>query len=140
MCHRAFTLVELIFIIVILGILASIALPKIGPALESGYLSKAKSTVTAIRGGLQLYKTKHILLGQSPYLQTLDSDTNHLFDQVLPEAIPSSTDIGGWSKENDSYVFHIKEGKKIVFDYDPTKGSFTCNRTKTDPARLCDQF
>ena len=140
MCHRAFTLVELIFVIVVLGILVAMVLPKLGPALESGYLSKAESTVTAIRGGLQIYKTKHILLGEPPYPQTLDSDTNHLFDQVLPEAISSSTDVGGWSKEEGRYIFHLPDAKQLVFDYDPTKGSFTCNRTKTTPARLCDTF
>jgi len=138
--REAFTLIELVFVIIVLGILAALALPKLGPALESGYLSKAKSTVTAIRGGLQLYKTKHILLGQSPYPQTLDSDTNHLFDQILPEAIPSSTDVGGWSKENNSYTFHLENGKQVVFDYDPSKGSFVCDKTKTIPAKLCDQF
>jgi len=137
---RAFTIIELIFVLVVLGILAAVALPKFKEMLAQADISKAKSTVTAIRSGLQVYKNKHILLGESPYPSTLDSDNNHLFDKVLPHAVTPSTDPGGWSKENGDYVFHVDGEEKIVFTYDSTKGSFTCDSNQTTSAELCDQF
>ncbi len=138
--RRAFTVIELIFVIVVLGILSAVALPKFKGMLGQADISKAKSTVTAIRSGLQVYKNKHILLGQDPYPATLDSDNDHLFDKVLPHAITPSIDPGGWSKENGNYVFHVDGEEKIVFTYDSTKGSFTCDPDQTTPAELCDQF
>ena len=137
---RAFTLVELVFIIVVLGILAAVSLPKLSSFLSTADISKAKSTVTAVRSGLQVYKNKHILLGESPYPSTLDSDSDHLFDKVLPHAVTPSTSPGGWSKEDGDYVFHVDGDDKIVFTYDSTKGSFTCDPDQTTSAELCDQF
>jgi len=137
---RAFTIIELIFVLVVLGILAAVALPKFKEMLAQADISKAKSTVTAIRSGLQVYKNKHILLGESPYPSTLDSDSDHLFDKVLPHAVTPSTSPGGWSKENGDYVFHVDGEEKIVFTYDSTKGSFTCDSNQTTSAELCDQF
>ncbi len=138
--RRAFTIVEIIFVIVVLGMLTAIALPKFKEMLAQADISKAKSTVTAIQSGLQVYKNKHILLGQDPYPSTLDSDNDHLFDKVLPHAISPSTKPGGWSKENDRYIFHVDGSRKLVFKYDAASGRFVCDPDKTTPTELCDQF
>ncbi len=138
--RRAFTVVEVIFVIVVLGILAAVALPKFKAMLGQADISKAKSTIAAVRSGLQVYKNKHILLGQSPYPSTLDSDNNHLFDKVLPYAISPSGKPGGWSKANDRYIFHVDGSQKLVFKYDSTSGRFLCDPDQTTPAELCDQF
>ena len=137
---RSFTLIELIFVIIVIGVLAAVALPKFTEALNQADIGKAKSTVTAIRSGLQVYKNKHILLGESPYPSSLDSGSGKLFDVVLPDGITPSTDNGGWSKSNDYYIYHTPEGD-IAFEYNSTQGSFSCvSGAPTTIDGICNSF
>ena len=139
---RAFTIIELIFVIVVLGILAAVALPKFSQALTQADLSQAKSRVTSIRSAIVVYKNKHILLGENPYPDTLSSDDDHLFDKILPNAIQPSSKNGGWkriSQNPEKYKFHIPNGF-IVFAYDKAKGTFSCDPDASSSAKLCDQF
>lgn len=57
--HRrqgGFTLIEIMVVVVILGILASVIVPKIMDNPDKARIVKAKSDVQAIKGALDLYK------------------------------------------------------------------------------------
>ena len=49
---KAFTMIEIVFVVVILGILTAVAIPKFGSILEDAYLSKGKETVASIRSSI----------------------------------------------------------------------------------------
>lgn len=137
---RAFTLIEVLFVLLILGILATIAIPKFSHVLDQADIGKAKSTVSAIRGGIQVYKNKHILLGEEPYPSSLDSSSNQLFDVVLPHGIAPSTKAGGWSKSGEYYIFHTNAGD-IAFKYDSSNGTFDCvSNEPTTIENICNNF
>ena len=139
--RRGLTLIELIFVIIVIGILAGLAVPKFFEVSKEAFISKAQSKVSAIRAGLQTYKTKHILQGQSPYPATLDSNSSSLFDQVLPTATTPGTKPGEWEREsNTTYKFHLNGNEVIIFDYDKTKGTFSCNKNRTTTSSLCNNF
>jgi len=53
--RKGFTLIELVMVIVILGILASVAIIKIQDVLQSGRVSKAASDVNIIKKALMSY-------------------------------------------------------------------------------------
>jgi general secretion pathway protein G len=137
---RAFTIIELIFVIIVIGILASVALPRFEESYKQSLISKAQSKVTAIRSGLQVYKNKHILLGQNPFPASLDSDNNHLFDQVLPDAVTPGTDPGEWKKEGNKYKFLLPSNQYIVFEYNNNTGKFLCNPNLSSSQELCNHF
>ena len=143
MQKRAFTIIELIFVVVLLGILATIAIPRFSESIKQADITKAKSKVAAIRSGLQVYKNKHILVGDAPYPNTLDSDANHLFDKVLPFATTPSNSPGGWTKcGNNQYCYYLSDGY-LKFTYNATLGTFTCDAnasTVADADALCKQF
>lgn len=57
--NAAFTLVEILIVVVILGILAAIIIPQFTSAAEDSKLSNLVSNLQAIRAQLELYKMHH---------------------------------------------------------------------------------
>lgn len=56
---RGFTLIELLVVVLIIGILASIALPQYQKAVEKSRLTEAKTTIKAIYTAIQAYKLEN---------------------------------------------------------------------------------
>ena len=59
MKRSGFTMIELIFVIVILGILASVAIPKLAATRDDAKISKAASEVSTLVSDLGAYYTGH---------------------------------------------------------------------------------
>ena len=141
---KGFTLIEIIFVLVVIGVLASIALPKFGETLNQADLVSARSKVAAIRNGLEIYKSKHLLLGEEPYPDSLEDDNSNLFSKVLSTPTPASSTRGGWEKEdNNRYRYYIASGEYLVFEYDNQAGTFKCipqDSTISDAQEICNTF
>jgi general secretion pathway protein G len=60
MMRTAFTLVEILIVVVILGILAAIVIPQFTSASNDARDSGLKSDLQTARSQLQLYKTQHL--------------------------------------------------------------------------------
>lgn len=60
---RAFTILELVFVIIILGILAAIALPKFGASKDEAELSKSLSNLKTLINDIHIYTLKNDSLG-----------------------------------------------------------------------------
>lgn len=61
---KAFTMLELTFVIVIIGILSAIAIPKFAATRSDATVTKAKATVSAIRNAVATERQKRILRGE----------------------------------------------------------------------------
>lgn len=59
--RKAFTMTELIFVIVVIGILAAIALPRFTDSADNAYLARAQSEVATIRAALATERQKRVL-------------------------------------------------------------------------------
>jgi len=92
--ERGFTLIELMVVVVILGILATIMMPKILDRPEQARRMKAKVQIRSIQSALALFKTD---TGEFPTTQ-----------EGL-EALVVNPGIKGW---NSSYI----EGNKVPLD------------------------
>lgn len=140
----AFTMIELIFVIVVLGILAAVAIPRLAASRDDAVLVKGKSQVAAIRGGIALQKSKNMLQGTPQtngfFPDKLDAETNYNADNqrlfnyndgnssnILEYPIFSQKDKdGGWLKTAaNTYSFQVMN---IVhtFSYTATTGIFNC--------------
>lgn len=82
--QSAFTLIEIMVVVVILGILAAIVVPQIMSRPDEARIVKAKQDILAIESALDLYKLDN---GQYP---TTDQGLAALVNKPSIEPIPSS--------------------------------------------------
>ena len=153
---RAFTVIELIFVIVILGILAAVAFPKLAPVRDDAYIAKAKSDIAALRTAIATERQGRLLQGQTSYINKLDdaavnSERETIFDsngthatdsKLLSGGIVTASGDGHWMKtETNRYTFQSM-GITVKFTYDPANGTFTCDRDGGTTAQqtLCRQL
>ena len=73
MKRSAFTMIELIFVVVVLGILAAVALPRLGSTMESGYIASAQGDVAAIRASIASARQKSLVKGINKYVTKLST-------------------------------------------------------------------
>lgn len=124
---KAFTLIELVFVIVILGILATVAIPKLIVTRDDAEIAKAKSQIAAVRSGIQLKRNEMILSGMQGYPTSLE-DGACCFGGILSTKIEERKDDNsyGWKKiADDSYTINTNK-EQVKFTYDKDKGSFKC--------------
>lgn len=82
---KAFTMIELIFVIVVIGILATVAVPKLVMNRDDAIITKAKATVSAVRSALATQRQKRILKGDFDKIYQLSSSSaldTRIFDAL----------------------------------------------------------
>ncbi len=117
-------MIELIFVIVILGILASIALPRFAVTRDDAQIAKGRSDVAAIRAGIVNERQTRLLRGESHYVTALENGSL-LFENVMQYGIVARNADGHWRKSGSSYFFKVM-GEDQTFDYNATSGTFNC--------------
>jgi general secretion pathway protein G len=141
--RNGFTIIELIFVIVVLGILASIALPKFGETRKSAEISKGKVNVSAIQSGILNERQARIIQGDSSFISAANLSQSKLFDGVLTKGVTASTTSGHWSQDPDDnsiYYFNVG-GVNVKFKYDASNGSFTCEgQNSGDANSICNKL
>jgi general secretion pathway protein G len=101
---KSFTLIELIFVIVIIGLLASIAVPKFMTTKSSASAVSAKGIVSSIRTSIE-----------TKYGEWLIDDTLGSSDGYSKEGYPSSLDdIDGESTNGDKLFNKIVNGTPLL--------------------------
>lgn len=121
-------MIELVFVIVILGILAAVAIPKLAATRDDAHIASGRADILAVRSGIITERQARMFRGDSSYESSLGGATV-LFGKVLQTPIRSSTSSGGWTKTSDTlYKFHL--GPVVLdFDYEDTNGTFNCSTT-----------
>jgi type II secretion system protein G len=91
---RAFTLIEILIVVVILGILAAIVIPQFTDASQEAMLSSVKSQLQTLRSQIELYRVKNggVLPDMSNWNALVDGDYIQQ-DPVNP--FNESSTIGG---------------------------------------------
>ena len=163
---KAFTMIELVMVIVVLGILSSIAVSKMSATRDDALIVKGKSQVSAIRSAIVLQKSKNMMRGlqnggnpdrldaqgfnsgagaetlrsnPGDYLFNYDTNTSDPAKKILDYPIRAvAADKTGWRKTDaGKYTFRVTN-VDVNFTYKKADGSFTCTQGTDTPAKkLC---
>jgi len=134
-CQKAFTMLELVFVIVVIGILSAIAIPKFAVTRNDAVIVKAKSTIAAARSAIATKRQQNILRGSFTDLNATSIGTN--FANLLDYGVESCSTSGcnGWSSSGLVYTFHGPTGD-VQYTYQNKK--LEC--TTTNPATRCAEY
>lgn len=135
--RRAFSLIELVVVIVILGIIATIALPRIGRTATGAAESGLRQDLAIMRSAIETFRAEH--QGNPPAL----SD--------LPDALTETTDLSGSPDPTGIYGPYLSSipplkigdeagnntidgsaGSGVAWVYDETTGEIFANASGTD--------
>jgi prepilin-type N-terminal cleavage/methylation domain-containing protein len=149
---KAFSLLEIIFVILIVGLLGAFAINKFFYSIDKSNMFKIKSEVALINEGINRVNNDQILLGNSNFtLDRLDdaptnSEGESLFigyDQYILLDIPILStseykkNIGKWIKTSQTtYKVYIKKDQALNFKYKREKGTFSCEKGDA----ICKEF
>ena len=142
----AFTMIELVFVIVVLGILAAIAVPKFSATRTDAEVTKGRADVSAIRSGIVSVRQKYLLRGHYGYINQLSSGGSELFDGngtagteiMMYPVTPVSGKNGHWSGSDPDYTYRV-DNQNCVFHYDSSTGKFELNSASAAIA-ICKQL
>ncbi len=121
MNNKGFTLIELVMIIVILGILAAVAIPKYYDLTSDANTAAEKGVVGGVRAGIHTYYAENKSWPtslDSAANSTSASKTNAFFDTVLAQGGVMSD----WTKNASGNYVGPASGE---YAYDDSDGSFT---------------
>lgn len=120
-CQKAagFTLIEVMVVVVILGILAALIVPKIMSRPEQARIVKVKQDIVAIQSALDLYK-----LDNSMY-PTTDQGLQALVTQPTTPPVPRDWKSDGYLQEvpvdpwGEAYQYLNDNEKLRIFSFGP---------------------
>ena len=129
--RKAFTMIELVFVIVVIGILSAIAIPKFAATRDDAVITKARTTVASVRSAISTERQKRILRGDfnpisdlainngndKPIFDFFDKN-NTVGNEVLEYPLRSCKDgnaRGCWDTINDTrYDFRLSHNSDNV--------------------------
>ena len=125
MMKKAFTMIELVFVIVIIAILSSIAIPKFQHLSDIAYVSKGKNTLAIVRSAIANERQKQILRGDANILHIYNApkrvftrfgDVNG--SRILDHDLEDCTQTGCWHVVNENYIFYLNSSKTCTYTMD----------------------
>jgi general secretion pathway protein G len=130
-CRKAFTMVELVFVIVVIGILAAIAIPKLAVTRDDAIITKAINTVAAVRSAIATERSKNILMGNYDDFNktSIGYTTNQVFTELLEYPVERCTGsekdcwVVGGTDSQPTYTFRGPTGD-VIYTYKNKK--FVC--------------
>ena len=156
---KGFTMIELIFVIVVIGILSAIAIPKLAATRDDATITKAIATVGSVRSAVATERQKRILKGDFTHpVETLhtsgsgnafdvfNADKDSIQNRVLEYSMPDCTSLGKssgcWkvsgSGASSTYTYVMPTSGDEV-DFNITAGRFDCKVPTNANCKLLTQ-
>ena len=147
--QKAFTMVELVFVIVVIGILAAIAVPKLAVTRDDAIITKAITTVASVRNAVATERQKRILRGDfdhpitalssasgydKPIFDAFDGNTSHPVLDYPPRSCADASSKGCWvDSGSGDYTFVMPVSGSAVFTLNSNR--FECKSSADENCR-----
>lgn len=135
---NAFTMIEMIFVIVILGILAAVAIPRLATTRTDAEITRARADIASIRSAIVNERQTQLIRGNSSYMPRLSTGVagDNLFtgSDANRTLLMYGIDADEWQNTatnagtSDTYTITIN-GVTVTFTYSVANGTFTCDTT-----------
>ena len=155
---KAFTLIELIFVIVIIGLLSVVIVPHFSNLSTHSKSTALKSTVSTILDNVENIHGEWIvndnfswtpehgscdLNSTSGYPSTLDSNGSKLFECVMkiPPKRCGNSQNGCFDEGNtNEYYYYFSPDSYVKFEYNSSNGEIVCDDGSSDyPKSKCEE-
>jgi prepilin-type N-terminal cleavage/methylation domain-containing protein len=135
--REGFTLIELLIVVVIIGILAAIALPKFGQTREAAYYTTLKADLNNLRSAQEMYYQTQGAFAYAPELTTDGLD--YTASNGVTITMDAGADGQSWSATAVHAALAADEGCVIAFGDEPGYPSIGAAEvtTATEGAPLC---
>ena len=97
--RNGFTLIELVIIMVILGVLAAVAIPRIGNTIDSSEVSAEEAVIGSLRSALEVHAMDQVVMNSNK------SYPQNPFDALDSKSRNELLLNGNWSF-NGSMIYH----------------------------------
>lgn len=142
----AFTMIELIFVIVVLGILSAVAIPKFAATRIDAQISKGRADVSSVRSAIITDRQSRLITGDNKFIEagtgSAKLDNGGLFGGVLTYPITAKDASGHWHGRSGSGATSTVKYKigqtDVTFTYTRSDGTFSCVKTTTYCSELTD--
>jgi len=139
--RKAFTMLELVFVIAVIGILSAIAIPKFAATRDDAVITKAKTTVASVRNAMATEKQKRTLRGVFGAITSLHSTgyafsvfdnnaSNRVVEYPVPTCATSGVSTGCWKVLAGPKYQYVMPTSGTV-DFNISNNRFEC--ATTDP-------
>ena len=116
--NKGFTLIELIMVIVILGILAAVAVPKFFDLTAQAQIKNKKAIVGNIKSGLQLFSANKIVTTGVKVYPKAPMKLSSILDEI-----PEDWSIAPGAAGTDSILYHEGDDNWKVYVYKTTSST-----------------
>jgi len=127
----AFTMIELVFAIVIIGILAAVAIPRLAATRDDAYIAKARTVVASVRNALAMERQKRILRGDFKKIIAVGGNDNTVFGHFFTSDGDTGVDVMEYSIASEA-------GKKNKWSYNSSTKQYIFKSVLGDTAFKVD--